>query len=89
MLQICKHLQYSKFKGENNDLLDLLWNMANTDASHLDSIHAWLVKYVEKEKKERIEPIPQGMLDVWDWEHQQMIEDMNKYKLVLQSYTKM
>lgn len=77
-----------KLKGENKELADLLWNMANTKATHLDSIHSWLVKYVEKEKKERVEPPPQGMIDVWNWEHEQMIEDMHEYKLVLQSYTK-
>lgn len=78
-----------KLKGEHKELADLMWNMANTEATHLDGLHAWLVKYIEKEKKERVEPIPQGMLDVWDWEHEQMIEDMREYKLNLQNYTKM
>ena len=79
----------AELKGTNKELADLLYNMANTEATHLDNIHAWLVKYIDKERKERANAIPQGMLDVWEWEHQQMIDEMMESKMVLQNYSKM
>lgn len=78
-----------ELKGENKELADMFYNMANTESTHLDNIHSWLVKFIEREKKERVEPIPQGMLDVWEWEHKQMIDDVMEAKLVLQNYQKM
>lgn len=78
-----------RLKSENKELADLFYNMANTEAGHLDSIHNWLVKYIDKEKKERTEPIPQGMLDVWQYEHKEMVDCMTEAKVVLQNYQKM
>lgn len=74
---------------EWKELSDLIYNMANTEVSHLDSVHTWLVKFIEKERKERTEPIPQGMLDVWSWQHEKMLEEMAETKAMLQSYAKM
>lgn len=85
--------QYGKMavelKAENKELADMFYNMANIESTHLDNIYSWLVKFIDKEKKGRVDPIPQGMLDVWEWEHKQMIEEMMEAKVVLQSYQKM
>ena len=78
-----------RLKHENKELADMFYNMASTESSHLDNIHMWIVKLIEKEKNERMEPIPQGMLDVWEWEHKQMIDELIEAKIVLQSYQKM
>lgn len=78
-----------KLKAQNKDLAELFYRMANTESTHLDSIHEWAVKYIEKERKERPDKIPQGMLDVWEWEHSQLVECLAESKLMLQKYEKM
>lgn len=78
-----------RLKAENKELADMFYNMANTESGHLDSIHNWLVKYIDKEKKERKENIPQGMLDVWQYEHKEMVDCLIEAKIVLQNYQKM
>lgn len=63
-------------------------NSANSEMTHLDNMHSWIVKFIEKEKKERMEPIPQGMLDVWSWQHEKIIEELTEAKVMLQNYQK-
>lgn len=78
-----------KYKPVDEELADMFFDMAKAERSHLDGIHVWLVKFIEKEKKERMQPVPQGMLDVWDWEHQQMVEDLQEVDVMMNSYQKM
>lgn len=35
-----------------------------------------------------MEPIPQGMLDVWSWQHEKIIEELTEAKVMLQNYQK-
>lgn len=78
----------TKYKAENKEIADMFFNMANTEMTHLDNMHSWIVKFIEKEKKERMEPIPQGMLDVWSWQHEKIIEELTEAKIMLQNYQK-
>lgn len=77
------------YKAEYKDLADLLFGMANTEATHLKNLHAWLAKNVERIKRESGEKVPQGMLDVWDWEHKKLIKRFNEAEVVLQNYQKL
>lgn len=78
-----------ELKAENRELADMFYGMANTEMTHLDNLHNWIVKLIDKTKKEGMRPIPQGMLDVWAWEHKRMIEEFNEVKILLQNYSKM
>lgn len=77
------------YKAEYKDLADLLFGMANTEATHLKNLHAWLAKNVEKIRKESGEEVPQGMLDVWNWKHKKLIRKFNEAEVVLQNYQKL
>ena len=63
--------------------------MATTEATHLKNLHTWLTKNVEKIKRETIKDIPQGMLDVWEWEHRELIKRFNEAEVILQNYQKL
>lgn len=78
-----------KYKHTNKDLAEMFIGMAKAEKGHIDSIHVWLVKFIEKERKERLQPVPQGMMDVWEWEHQQMVEDAEELELLMNNYQKM
>lgn len=77
-----------EYKTEYPELAEMFYNMANNENTHVKNIHTWLVKFVDKTKKEGMRPIPQGMLDVWAWEHRRMIEELNEAEMVLQNYKK-
>lgn len=77
-----------EYKTEYPELAEMFYNMANNENTHVKNIHTWLVKFVDKTKKEGTRPIPQGMLDVWAWEHRRMIEELNEAEMVLQNYKK-
>lgn len=77
-----------KYKAENKELADMFYAMANTELEHLDKLHAWVVKFIEKQKSDGVK-IPQGMLDVWEWEHMQMISEISDLRIMLQGYSKL
>lgn len=78
-----------KYKHTNKDLAEMFIGMAKTEKGHIDNIHVWLVKFIDKERKERLQPVPQGMMDVWEWEHQQMVEEAEELELLINNYQKM
>ena len=77
------------YKAENKELADMFFNMANGEVTHLKNIHAWVVKFVDKQKRESMQPIPQGMLDVWSWKHMKLVKKFNQAEIVLQNYSKL
>lgn len=78
-----------KYKAEYPELAEMFYNMANNENTHIKGVHVWLVKFIDKTKKESMRPIPQGMLDVWAWEHHKMISELNEAEIVLQNYKKL
>ena len=36
-----------------------------------------------------MEPIPQGMLDMWEWQHEQIIEEITESKIKMEEYSKL
>lgn len=78
-----------KVKPEYKDIADTLINMAVTKKNHLDMIHTHLVKLVERQRKESLEPVPQGMLDVWSWKHKKLMERFAKATIMIENYQKL
>lgn len=77
------------YKSENKELADMFFDMANSEATHLRSIHAWIVKLIDKTKRDGEKQPPQGMLDVWTWKHRKLVQKFSEAEVALQSYTKM
>lgn len=78
-----------KVRNRNKRLADLIYSMNNAKMNDINSIHVELVKEIENEKKERMEPIPQGMLDMWEWQHEQIIEEITESKIKMEEYSKL
>lgn len=79
----------TQYKAENKELADMFLGMATAEMTHLKNMHLWVVKLIDKEKKEGKRDVPQGMLDVWAWEHKKMIERFNAAEVALQNYQKL
>lgn len=77
------------YKAEYKELADMFFSMASTEATHLKNIHTWIVKFIDKVKKEGMQTVPQGMLDVWAWRHKKLVEKFNEAEVILQNYSKM
>lgn len=78
----------AEYKIDNKELADMFYGMASNEMTHLKNMHNWVVKFIEKEKKESTQKIPQGMLDVWAYKHRKMIERFNRAEIALQNYQK-
>lgn len=79
----------TKYKNTHKELADMFYGMANSKMTHLKNMHSWEVKFIDKQTKEQIKEIPQGMLDVWDWKHDRMIDEFNESEIMLQMYQKL
>lgn len=77
------------YKAENKELADMFYGMATGEMSHLKNMHSWVVRFIDKEKKDGSRNVPQGMLDVWSWKHKKMIARFNEAEVVLQNYQKL
>lgn len=77
------------YKAENKELADMFLGMANAEMTHLKNMHLWVVKLIDKERKEGKRDVPQGMLDVWAWKHKKMIARFNEAEIMLQNYQKL
>ena len=77
------------YKSENKELADLLFNMANSEATHLRNLHVWIVKLIDKTKKEMPDKIPQGMIEAWSYKHKKLAKKFNRAEATLQNYSKM
>lgn len=76
-----------RVRNHNKRLADLIHSKNNSSLNDISSIHVELVKEIEKEKKERVDPIPQGMLDMWEWQHEQILEDITEVKMKMETYS--
>lgn len=62
------------------------FEMANDEIKHAMNIHGIVVKMIE-EKRKTVTP-PQYMLDMWNEEHEEYMEEMAKVKYMLAEYAK-
>lgn len=75
-----------KIKPQYREIADTLMNMAVTEKPHLDMIHTYLVKLVEKQHKDNPGEVPQGMLDVWSWKHKKLMNRLAEVTIVIENY---
>lgn len=75
----------NKHKMEYPTLADAYYKIANDNLSHMDILHKEIVALIDKVKKSGRE-IPRGMMDVWEFEHEEMIEEAAEIKAMLMMY---
>ena len=77
------------YKAEYKELADVFYGMATSEMGHMKNLHSWVVRLIDKEKKDGTRNVPQGMLDVWAWKHKKMIARFNEAEIKLQNYQKL
>lgn len=61
------------YKQEYPTLAKVYYDMANDEMKHADMLHTEVVKLIEKQRA--IETPPPVMLELWDYEHKEYIEE--------------
>lgn len=75
----------NKHKTEYPTLADAYYKIANDGLTHMDLLHKEIVMLIDKVRKAGT-TIPSGMMEIWDYEHEQMIEDAAEVKAMLMLY---
>lgn len=75
--------KYKADMPELPELSNLFLSLASTELDHLDKLHSWVVRFITQEKSKGVQ-IPQGMLDVWEYEHTEMIDELAETKAILE-----
>lgn len=80
-------IQATAYKEAGNQIAGkAYYEMANDEIKHAMSIHNLVVKLIEETRK-TVTP-PQYMLDMWNEEHEEYMEEMAKVKYMLAEYAK-
>lgn len=77
----------TQYKMDDVDLADAYASMANQELSHVDSLHSQVVRVIKKHRAEGNIP-PAGMMEVWNFEHERMVDSVAKVKMLLEMYKK-
>lgn len=74
-----------RYKTEDKTLADMYNMLATQETSHVDVLHAQVVRFINKAKAEG-QTVPASMQAVWDWEHEKIVDNMSRVKMILDMY---
>lgn len=77
----------TQYKDTDKALADAYYTMANQELGHVDTLHAQAVRMI-KAYQATGEKVPVAMQAVWDWEHENQVDDMARVRALLDSYKK-
>lgn len=77
----------AQYKDEDKALADAYAEMASQELSHVDKLHAQVVRVIKEYRDAGNKP-PEAMMAVWDWEHEDMVSHTAKIKILLEMYRK-
>lgn len=87
--EIASVKEYAKlathYKTEQPTLAKVYYDAANDELKHADMLHAEVVKLIEKQKS--IEPPPPVMLELWEYEHKEYVEEYGIAKNMIALYS--
>lgn len=87
--EIASAKEYAKlaihYKTEQPTLAKVYYDSANDELTHADKLHAEVVKLIEKQRA--IETPPPVMLELWDYEHKEYIEEYAIAKNMIALYS--
>lgn len=73
------------YKTEQPTLAKAYYDMSNDELKHADTLHTEVVKLIEKQRA--IETPPSVMLELWDYEHKEYIEEYAIAKNMIALYS--
>ena len=74
-------------KESHKEIADTYIDLAKTHIEIYGKLHDKMVALIEKEKQKGVE-IPKGMIDVWKYEHGELVEEFSKVKYLVEEYSK-
>lgn len=75
------------YKEDNPNLAKTVFDISNQEMSHVDMLHAEVVKLIEEHRRTHGEP-PAPMMAVYNYMHEKHIEKANKVRLLQNEYKK-
>lgn len=76
-----------KLKLEHPSLAKTLYDISNQEMSHIEMLHAEVVKLIEEHRRMHGEP-PAPMMAVYEYLHERHIDKVNTIKLLQAEYRK-
>lgn len=76
-----------KLKHEHPSLAKTLYDISNQEMSHIDMLHAEVVKLVEEHRRTHGEP-PAPMMAVYQYLHERHIDKVNNIRMLQNEYKK-
>lgn len=74
------------YKQEQSTLSKTYYDLANDELRHAEMLHSEAVKLIEKQRS--IQTPPAVMLELWEYEHTEFIEDYGTAKNMISLYSK-
>ena len=73
------------YKEERPTLGKMFYNLANDELGHVDTLHNAVVSLIREVRDREVEP-PEGMIDVYEYLHEQQREAVAAVKAMLSKY---
>lgn len=73
------------YREEHKQIADTYNKIAEIHIGIYDMLHKQMVELIEQEKRNGIN-IPAEMQAIWDYEHEKLIKDFKKTKLLVEEY---
>jgi rubrerythrin len=81
-----------KYKDSDKDLADMYYNLASEEMTHADKVHNQVVREIRKAEDEYRDDGKESTLAVmhavWDYEHDNLIEEAAEVKTKIDMYSK-
>lgn len=74
-----------KHKDDDKALADTFYTLATQELQHMDMLHAQVVRLINEQKAKKGDP-PVGMQEMYDYIHEEQIEDVKEVRLLLSIY---
>lgn len=74
-----------EYQDKDEDMADVFCKIAEQEMVHVSMLHGLVTKVIEKHKKEGKE-VPVAMQAVWDYEHENMMEESKEIKMMIAMY---
>lgn len=73
-----------KYKNEYPALAETYYGLSVTEKNHADALHTEVLKIIDSLKMKS--EVPQYMVEMWEEEHDEIIEKMSKVKVMIEMY---
>lgn len=74
-----------EYKEKNITIANTYIELAQVELTHVDKLHTIVVMLINK-AKELKKPIPTGMQEVWDWEHNKIVSEVEELKFKIAKF---